>query len=144
MMCKSDEVKDIARCYPSDACPEGKSLQAALCYNSCSDPSKKPIGPVCWGTCSGKFSTPCGAGCATSDVECALATTDMVASPIEVAVSIATLATYSSASSARKAAALAARESAAKAAEEVAKAALSLAAYKLPLKTKFINKDSIT
>merc|ERR1711966_282383 len=27
--------------------------------------------------------------------------------------------------------------------EEVAKAALSLAAYKLPLKTKFINKDTI-
>ena len=27
--------------------------------------------------------------------------------------------------------------------EEVARAALSLAAYKLPLKTKFINKDTV-
>ncbi|MCB1969820.1 MAG: hypothetical protein KDG54_05360 [Geminicoccaceae bacterium] len=107
MTCNSGEFFNLGRCYPSDTCPAGYEMDGiGLCYPTCRS-GFSGVGPVCWSACEGRFGAACAAGCATSAAECALATTDMVASPLEVVGSIATLGGYGPAKASRKAAQLA-------------------------------------
>lgn len=128
MTCKSGEFKSGARCYETSACAytdNGQSkigeLQAGLCYEECNNKSFYGVGPVCWSSCNAKLKTECAAGCAESELECGLATTDMVLSPVEVAVSVVSLGNYAAASAARKASMKAAREAAKEAGKAAAK-----------------------
>lgn len=113
MTCKSNEFFKTGRCYDeATTCGAGEELDGiGLCYPKCK-PGFTGVGPVCWSACEGKLGVACVAGCAISSAECGLATTDMVASPLESALSIATLSGYSAAKSARKAGTIAARKAA--------------------------------
>lgn len=128
MGCGPGESLSGGRCYPAAACaaatgPNGPGeVDAGLCYGACPD-GRRGVGPVCWTACTGKYGFECAAGCATDEAECALATTDMVASPFEMIASFVSLGSYAAAKSARKAATVAAREAAAAAAREGAAAA---------------------
>lgn len=107
MTCKSGEFFNLGRCFAADTCPAGYEMAPiGLCYPRCNS-GFDGVGPVCWSACEGRFATACAAGCATTTAECALATTDMVASPLEVVGSIATLGGYGPAKASRKAAQLA-------------------------------------
>ena len=75
-------------------CPaDHPNLDAGLCYQNCS--TGNGVGPVCWATCTGRFNTACGAGCADSKIDCGFATSDMVTSPLEMAGNILSLGTAS-------------------------------------------------
>lgn len=137
MSCKSGEFKSGARCYDNDACKyteNGRTkfgeMDAGLCYDTCRK-NFYGVGPVCWSSCTGKLKTECAAGCASSGLECGLATTDMVASPFEVVVSVVSLSGYSSAKAARKTAMMTARQAAKEAAAEGAKRAATRAGREL-------------
>ena len=130
MSCKPGEFKSGARCYEQSACTKTENgrkiigeMDAGLCYEPCKN-NFYGVGPVCWSSCNGKLKTECAAGCASSDLECGLATTDMVASPFEVVLSVVSLSGYSGAKAARKAGMVAAREAAKEIAKEGAEAAL--------------------
>lgn len=72
-------------------CNPGKEKSGELCYNKCNKTDYSGNGPVCWQNCPTQMPVNCGAGCATTSKDCALAVTDMVISPILAAVSLATL-----------------------------------------------------
>ncbi|MBX7174099.1 MAG: hypothetical protein K1X72_24215 [Pyrinomonadaceae bacterium] len=72
-------------------CNPGKEKSGELCYNKCNKADYSGVGPVCWQNCPSQMPVNCGAGCATSSKDCALAVTDMVISPVLAAVSLATL-----------------------------------------------------
>lgn len=72
-------------------CNPGKEKSGELCYNKCNKADYSGVGPVCWQNCPSQMPVNCGAGCATTSKDCALAVTDMVISPILAAVSLATL-----------------------------------------------------
>ena len=77
---------------PAD-CGRGNVNDAGLCYKKCAAGSTG-VGPVCWDKCPnvrGKQWVECGAGCAESAAACGLATTDMVLSVLDSAISIASL-----------------------------------------------------
>jgi hypothetical protein len=76
---------DPLRCKPG---MEGKD---GLCYNKCNKTDYSGVGPVCWQNCPSQMPVNCGAGCATTSKDCAMAISDMVISPIMAAVSLATL-----------------------------------------------------
>ncbi|MCB9384824.1 MAG: hypothetical protein H6509_09420 [Bryobacterales bacterium] len=94
------------------------NFDAGLCYQNCGNPDYTGVGPVCWGGCTGRYSTPCGAGCATSEVACGLAITEMVTAPFEMIASIATLGGYSAIDTLKDSTKLAAKNALKKAAEE--------------------------
>jgi hypothetical protein len=62
---------------------------AGLCYPQCKT-GFSGVGPVCWQACSNGLQD-CGAGCATSKLECGTTTFDQVFSVVTVAANIATL-----------------------------------------------------
>lgn len=137
MTCKSGEFKSGARCYPNNACnyTEGGQtkrgeMNAGLCYENCRK-NFYGVGPVCWSSCNGKLKTECAAGCASSSLECGLATTDMVLSPVEMVVSVVSIGNYASAKAARKASMNAAREAAKKAGREAAQVVIDKAGREL-------------
>lgn len=72
-------------------CNPGKEKSGELCYNKCNKADYSGVGPVCWQNCPSQMPVNCGAGCATTSKDCAMAVTDMVISPILAAVSLATL-----------------------------------------------------
>lgn len=70
-------------------CANGLEQDAGLCYPRCK-PGFTGVGPVCW------QNTPpgwvnCGAACAKTEAECAMAVSDQVLSTVTVAANIATL-----------------------------------------------------
>ncbi len=80
---------------PDQCPPDHPVFDAGLCYSTCPNPEYAGIGPVCWGGCGGRYSEPCGVGCATSTISCGLVTTEMVVAPLEMIASIASLGGYS-------------------------------------------------
>ena len=72
MICRSDEEKD-----------------AGLCYPKCRSSAYNGVGPVCLQKCDSN-QTDCGAGCASSETNCAFAIIDQVTAPIFLAANIAT------------------------------------------------------
>ncbi len=77
-----------------NGCTNGGEYDAGLCYTKC-NPGYTGIGPVCWEvTCpkvNGKQWVDCGAGCATSDNDCATAIVDMTTTPLIAILNIAGL-----------------------------------------------------
>lgn len=121
MICKSSETKIGARCYPKGgnlgSCFNDEENDAGLCYEKCrsgyvsarhsseqlndtkgrqSNPFfsmmclQDGVGPVCWQTCDDS-QVDCGAGCAKSSGQCALAVANQVIAPVIVAANIVTL-----------------------------------------------------
>lgn len=72
-------------------CKPGMEGKDGLCYNKCNKADYSGVGPVCWQNCPSQMPVNCGAGCATTSKDCAMAISDMVISPIMAAVSLATL-----------------------------------------------------
>lgn len=72
-------------------CKPGMEGKDGLCYNKCNKTDYSGVGPVCWQNCPSQMPVNCGAGCATTKNDCAMAITDMVISPIMAAISLATL-----------------------------------------------------
>ncbi len=70
------------------SCPAGMENDAGLCYKKCK-PGYDGIGPVCWGTCPPDKPVNCGAACAKSSADCALAVTDQVVSVTDIVSTIA-------------------------------------------------------
>lgn len=129
MTCKSGEFKSGARCYDNNACGYTENgsrkfgvMDAGLCYDTCRD-SFYGVGPVCWSSCTGKLKTECAAGCASTDVECGLATSDMIMAPLDVVVSAASLYTATSGMMARRASMQAAKSAARETARAIGKEA---------------------
>ena len=78
-------------------CPAGQENQAGLCYNRCNQ-GYDGVGAVCWGKCSGDFPFECGAGCATTELACALSITEQVVGVLDVAVTtVETVSTFGAA-----------------------------------------------
>lgn len=95
MTCNDDEDKIGARCYPRgghlQSCFSHQEYQAGLCYDNC-DKRPEPyhgVGPICWQKCD-ETMTPCGAGCASSRMVCAMSVLNMVLAPIMAAVNALT------------------------------------------------------
>ena len=74
----------------STACPAGQAYDAGLCYPQCPSGSSG-VGPVCWGSCSGKFPTGCGASCAKSVSACTFSIINQVESTASIALNVASL-----------------------------------------------------
>lgn len=70
------------------SCPPGMDADAGLCYKKCK-PGYRGVGPVCWGTCPKDKPVDCGAACAKSSGDCALAVTDQVVSVTDIVSTIA-------------------------------------------------------
>ncbi len=90
--CPAGTVKDPTGdlCYP--ACNSGQVAgNQTVVINAGPPENFKGVGPVCWQNCPSHQSKDCGAGCATTDGECAKAVFSMVSSPIIAAVKIAAL-----------------------------------------------------
>jgi hypothetical protein len=120
-------------------CPsDHPNLDAGLCYQNC--PTGNGVGPVCWMTCTGRFNTACGAGCADSKIDCGFATSDMVSTPLEMAGNILSLGTASAeTAAAREAEAATEAESerlAKMLAEDAAKRAADEAALRAAIKVQ--------
>ena len=75
-------------------CAAGKEEDAGLCYPPC-QAGYHGVGPVCWQNCPPGL-TPCGAGCANSDVSCGTNTLSMVMGPATIAANIATAGAFGS------------------------------------------------
>lgn len=86
------------------ACRAGTEKNGLLCYPNCGKADFNGVGPVCWQKCPSQQAWDCGAACATTQGQCALAVTKMVAAPIIAAVSIATLGSSAAISTPAKAA----------------------------------------
>src|SRR5690606_10552296 len=69
-------------------CASGQQAQGGLCYGSCK-PGYDGAGPACWGSCGCQYPVECGAGCATSEMACAMSITDQVVGVLSVAATIA-------------------------------------------------------
>jgi hypothetical protein len=69
-------------------CDPSKQNDAGLCYDNCR-PGFTGVGFVCWADCPANLPVNCGASCAKSKDDCALAVTDQVTSPFIAAGSIA-------------------------------------------------------
>jgi hypothetical protein len=69
-------------------CDPSKQYDAGLCYDNCR-PGFAGVGFVCWADCPANLAVNCGASCAKSKDDCALAVTDQVTSPFIAAGSIA-------------------------------------------------------
>lgn len=79
-----------------------KDKTGALCYPPCKN-DYGGVGPVCWQNCPSQQSWDCGAGCATSQKECATSVFSMVSAPIIAALNIISLGQASAATNAAKA-----------------------------------------
>lgn len=102
-------------------CPADHPVyDAGLCYTNCS--SGNGLGPVCWATCTGKFNVACGAGCATSKMDCGFATSDMVSTPFEMVGNIISLGTASAETAAARDAETSSKIAAEKLGKQVVKA----------------------
>lgn len=98
-----------ARSSASTVCPGGQVNDAGLCYSQCPAGSTG-VGPVCWGNCSGTYSTGCGAACAKSVSACTFSIINQVQSVTDVALNITSLiATAGAAAPALQAARLTAK-----------------------------------
>ncbi len=64
-----------------------KDPSGALCYPTCKT-NFKMVGPVCWQNCPNQLSWDCGAACSTDQSQCAKAVSNMVVSPIMLAISL--------------------------------------------------------
>jgi hypothetical protein len=81
-------------------CSGGKQNDAGLCYTPCNNPYYG-VGPVCWQSCpSGK--TACGAGCASSTLQCVQSTVDMIKAPAELVFNVVTMGSGNAATKAEK------------------------------------------
>ncbi len=85
------------------ACKAGLEKDGLLCYPQCKE-GMNGVGPVCWQKCPSQQSWDCGAACATTQGQCALAVGKMVVAPIMAAVNIATLGASAVATAPAKAA----------------------------------------
>jgi hypothetical protein len=80
----------------ANTCPAGleKDATGEICYPSCQSVIGNDftgVGPVCWQNCPSQQNVDCGAGCATTQGECAKSVLTMTSSPIIAAVKIAAL-----------------------------------------------------
>lgn len=125
---KTNEWRDLG--VPL-VCGGGKQDDAGLCYDKCRT-GFSGVGPVCWGTCTGAnnpadpakpFSVDCAAMCATTADECAIATTNIVLSTLEMIGSVASMVATGGAATAAKAAATTAVKVSLKLAKDGAKGA---------------------
>lgn len=97
------------RLSSSTTCPPGQIKDAGLCYPECPSGSTG-VGPVCWGSCSGTYSTGCGAACAKSVSACTFSIINQVQSAADVALNVTSLvATAGAAAPALQAARLTAK-----------------------------------
>jgi len=90
--CPAGLVKDPTGqlCYP--ACEPGNVAGTQDVFINAGPPNKyKGVGPVCWQNCPSQHKFDCGAGCATSELECAKSVITMTTSPIIAALKIAAL-----------------------------------------------------
>ncbi|MCO6512073.1 MAG: hypothetical protein J5I65_14910 [Aridibacter famidurans] len=72
-------------------CAPGMQEQAGLCYQNCPS-GYGAVGPVCWQQCSGAQIWECGGvGCAKGEEACAIAISDMVLAPFNLAVGLVTM-----------------------------------------------------
>lgn len=69
-------------------CQADEEEDAGLCYPPCRE-EFDGVGPVCWQEC-GNGQVNCGAGCAATSSDCALAVGEQVLAPLVVAANIAT------------------------------------------------------
>jgi hypothetical protein len=82
-------------------CAAGLEEDGGLCYT----PAKAGyhgVGPVAWQDCPNGL-TPCGAGCANSDISCGSNTLNMIMGPATIAANIASAGAYGSGEAAFKA-----------------------------------------
>jgi hypothetical protein len=121
------------------ACGAGKQMDAGLCYSACRT-GYQGVGPVCWGSCTDQtkvanstltFKVECGAMCANSADECAIATTNIVLSTLEMVGTMVSMVATGGAATAAKAAASTAVKLSLAAAEAGAKAATKNAVKKI-------------
>ncbi len=111
-------------------CGAGKDSDAGLCYSKC-NAGYTGVGPVCWGSCANAtvknstltFKVECGALCANTADECAIATTNIVLSTLEMIGSVASMVATGGAAAAAKTAASSAAKITVKLALEGAKGA---------------------
>ncbi|MEZ5347373.1 MAG: hypothetical protein R2681_17640 [Pyrinomonadaceae bacterium] len=100
--CPPGTVKDATGdlCYP--ACGAGDTPGFQKEYSGAGPKGNyKGVGPVCWQNCPSQQSVDCGAGCATTKLECAKSVISMTTAPIIAAVKIAALvATFGGSSAA--------------------------------------------
>lgn len=81
-------------------CEAGQEEDAGLCYSQCKA-GFHGVGPVCWQNCpDGKEG--CGAGCASSKMQCVSNTANMVIAPLMLAVNILTFGESSETEAAMK------------------------------------------
>ena len=72
-------------------CNSNQQYDAGLCYDGCRS-GYAGVGPVCWNSCPAKLPVNCGASCAATKGDCALAITDQVTTPFMVAANITMIA----------------------------------------------------
>lgn len=81
----------------ANTCPTGleKDKTGDICYPTCEQVTGSKdytgVGPICWQNCPSQQSVDCGAGCATTGLECAKSVFTMTSAPIIAAVKIAAL-----------------------------------------------------
>lgn len=66
----------------SAECSASLEADSGLCYRGCAD-GFFGVGPVCWAECASERPVSCGAGCAETELACALAITNQVLTPID-------------------------------------------------------------
>ena len=81
MICKANEERILARCFPKGgSCFGDEESDAGLCYKRC-NAGYDGVGPVCWQQCDNSM-VKCGAACAKTDAECAMAVAGQVVAPL--------------------------------------------------------------
>ncbi len=111
------------------SCAAGQDYDAGLCYDKCRS-GFTGVGFVCWADCPKGWKN-CGASCAKSNGDCALAVTDQVTSPFIAAGSIALTVLTAGGGSA----AASAGKTAAKTGTQIATKTATKAAARIALKT---------